>query len=1442
MDTLKQRSKRRSSPRKTPYARPEGSPSHTKEAPSFQTRIMRFLAPWLSDETVNNQDNETDKADNKTLEDTLEDTTLDHHITEAAEAAEDEQDSEHTNNSIDQDESTEIIEESTLVTSTPNEDSQVTMIFSQERNMTPEPDESVGDGSMVDVTEDSSDVARQMEREESLVSGLDSDAGVDRKESRRSTRKRDSRQSTPVRTTRRSTRSQTSKLEEEIIITEETSITSAVLTTTENVVLNELRDESTENTIELPQGSQELSPKGGKKKKKGRRSTKQSKNEPEDLEQEIAQSDARIAEKIQKSQDLIAASEELLKRSEALDETTEQVLKDPKDTLMDKADVEKEEPIQQEEDEDQTFHSTKQFETNEELVEEENDESQEHLYPVLDEDAKFYPDDEEDDQENADTVKYYPESPASTKPIDVDTEDEVQTQSQDAEQERSHEAGQELEQEQDNAKKEESDDYDNITFEPPSRNPSPPAATLSSASPLHEGEEVAFSPMVLSRSPTPTPSSSTPLINERLEECQSDITPKKEHMKLSPSIKDKLPMSNLEFLAEFFKEQGGKPLTREQADRCQQLIEEAVRPFNSSTKQSSLTAVSSSQVSPPSASGHAFPSTKHVAPVQEEISLHGFITTPTHIANKATKRAAPFEIRRQNIGDLYHESKSENSQSLVLPSLDEYLEIKKYEGVDWDDLPNHVKVKRLLEWKGTEAPEVLKRRKIEERRLMREKNAEIWGRDKKDTLAEQDAQSASALKRTATTSGVFSEDEEELAPHHKKPSATSTTASAAVMIAGAKDTKAKDAPKVSSIAQKLLDIVHNDSDNASDTISVTTVEKIADNIAKPASASAQSVDITTAKESASETLKPTFLFGKSDANTTASASASASPFPIGSSTLTKPALEISSSESVFATPATVSTPTTSTATTVAPKPLFGSLPLASTPTSTATSSGFSLSTASSVTKETPKPQFNFGVTTTPSSSSVTTALPITLESSSGNESTKTTTTTTTMTTTTTFGKSSASPFGVTSNFTFGNNKSPSAAQSNATSPFGAASTGFTFSTPKSPTAEKKTTSSPFATASNTAFSFSAPKSPSAEKSTGSLFGAPSSITSNSDKSTTSPFATSGSGFSFGGPKSPTASKSTTSPFGSTGSSFSFSTSQTSTEKKSETTTTTSSFTSSNFSSFSATSGTSKPTTTPVFNFGVTPGITAAGAFGAVAGAASTLTSTKFSSPSGPSSVNPFAAITSMGLKKPEKKEENENEPEVVFVSDEEDDGEDGVEQDEDYTGDEDQYNEDEDDQHEGTGSYEGEGEEYSQEDSYEGEETNSGDEEKSADVTEDDEKIEVIQSATKPGSMFNFAPSSNPFGQAPSSSSLSTSIFSQPATVPKSPDFDFTFEPRNGTATTFSSGGFSGSGANKSRSTDNGDISDLEMSPVVAYYRDGNVDTDEGEISPLSSPVLGPQH
>ncbi len=76
---------------------------------------------------------------------------------------------------------------------------------------------------------------------------------------------------------------------------------------------------------------------------------------------------------------------------------------------------------------------------------------------------------------------------------------------------------------------------------------------------------------------------------------------------------------------------------------------------------------------------------------------------------------APFAIKRRAQDDL----RCESSTQALAPPLEDYLEIKKYAGVQWADLPPCIQARRLIVWGDIEAPEAVKRRKIEEKEKMR---------------------------------------------------------------------------------------------------------------------------------------------------------------------------------------------------------------------------------------------------------------------------------------------------------------------------------------------------------------------------------------------------------------------------------------------------------------------------------------------------------------------------------------------------------------------------------------------------------------------------------------------------------------------------------------------------------------------------------------------------
>ncbi|KAF9177626.1 hypothetical protein BGZ50_008512 [Haplosporangium sp. Z 11] len=841
------RSKRQASSRKAPYIRPEAGSSNSAagssdqldnktRTPSWRKRLERFIIPWRQDSS----DSESE--------------------TENAEDTEQVQEEHETNGSVDQPtESIEIEMESTIeliqvteetsetigpqdeddaAPAPPMDDSQTTLVAPSLEFSSVSPDGSVvGDG------DDQDDHRQQLEREESLISGQDSDAGIERKEQTQSKRKRGSRSSTPVRSTRRTTRSQAARVDDVVTmkVAEEPSVEDNTPVEQETATLESTREIMDEPMAELtipaveiteePVAIQNTEPtkgKGGKKKKKGKKGSKRrNKDEVEELKQELIESDARIAEKIQESQDLIDASQELLQKSAQLDDAAEHVLLE--DNMQDPFS----EPQDDEdgEEDDQTFHSTTQFEAAE-AVEDEEKETEEPRYPVIDyEETKYYPPEEEDEEESADTVKYYPpDSPAAEETPEVEGENMA------LEQEMGQEPGQgstltEYVEALDTTYDVDSEGRDN--------SPSPLAAESVLESELVNPEEYEFSPMQ-SRSSSPLLKISTPSsLKERFVDCPPIITPKTEktrRISLSPEPTPTTahPSDNIAVLANFFNQQKGHLLTRKQYEFCRQLIDEAVIPPKNKAWLHGEDGVSfrtpsnaphmETQIKPQVAATVEQPPPPQPTsiPSMDDATTSAPSSGPVPVVSqrvmattsvRTVRPIIPFEVKRQAVSDLYHEAKENSPKRPRLPSKEEYLELKKYEGVEWDDLPNHVKVKRYLEWRGTEPPEVVKKRKLEERQLMKEKNAEVWGRDEKSKDSGLATQTVSALKRTVSTSGIFSDEEDGDNSAHKKtltkPAAPQATLPIAVSAAVDEvvEKAQESVTKVSSVAQKLLDIV-----------------------------------------------------------------------------------------------------------------------------------------------------------------------------------------------------------------------------------------------------------------------------------------------------------------------------------------------------------------------------------------------------------------------------------------------------------------------------------------------------------------------------------------------------------------------------------------------------------------------------------------------------------
>ncbi|KAG0017693.1 hypothetical protein BGZ80_008026 [Entomortierella chlamydospora] len=977
--TQTRREKRYSSHRMSPYARQENNSrtdiasleDQTDDAPTLGLRLTRFLNPWHKEK----RDSELPPPKLDTEETIVVEETKE---VESIKMQEEENATNILVSKVETHEVVEYLEEN----GTSNSFSQTTIVASsQEVSSTPE-------GSIADIAEDFQDIKRRHDRDESAISGHDSDSTADRRRSKRKLR------SSVTQPTRRTTRSLAAKVEEDA--NREESATPDP----------ESISSETGPATEQPKEEQpEISKSKSGKKKKGKQPKKGITEEIEEIEKETAEQSERIAEEIRKSEEIIKESESLGSELNDLEKTTDEILHHDKSPFSQVS--EEVQSVAGAEDDDQTFHSTTQFEAMDTAGGEEGGD-EEQLYPNIEMDAVYYePEDGDGEDEDADTVKYYPpESPVTERVQDIEVVEEEQAQEKSGgipEQVEMLEAP-----------------YDSDSLDDSNRSPSPPAAVSVPESFLIGSEEFEFSPMQ-SRSPSPRPREPTSPQSEHFVDCPSIVTPKAEKTKVEPVSWNELgmhPVHNIDFLEAFFRRQKGHLLTPMQADYCCQLIMDSVipssntkwvsgedgvsfrNPFAVRSQESPIKNLSSSDLKP------ALTATQDT-PVE---------STETSKADKLAKRPAPFTITRQPTGVT-----EEAPKLRPLPPLDEYLEIEKYKGVEWDDLPSHVRVKRYLEWKGTESPETAKKRRMEERERMRKENAEFWARREK---AEAEALVSVApgirSKRKASVSESPSDEEHETFGRKRTTDkATNAVASPAISILASPVTATKsigdaseidqNAPRAQTVAEKILAIVRKDAKEGE--------EKKAES--EPVSSLAPSAEPS--KPSAQlKSAVPTFDFGVA----------------------TKASTE-GLSTSVFRAAASNNIDNS-------PQSLFGgatSVAPSITPSSTAPSFSFSTPKSDSTPKnEVPtsvKPLFNFGV-------------PSSLPSAP-------TTTTSNFATTSTLASKPTSPWGTPS----GSNKDNSGASS---SPWGAS--------PGSDKGTAKTTTSPWGMPTSSSFSFTAPKQPS----------------------------------------------------------------------------------------------------------------------------------------------------------------------------------------------------------------------------------------------------------------------------------------------------------------------------------------------------------------------------
>ncbi|KAF9988704.1 hypothetical protein BGZ75_008728 [Mortierella antarctica] len=867
----------------SPYARPKEASNtlrrHKKTpTPYWKKRFARFINPWRA------ETDDEDEVEASAVENGVDGSSAGQEDTEQQDASSG-QPEENTDarDVAESDEATEEMrtQDEIAIPTFPTESSSMTLVESSFELAVTSDDSFMGD------EETTADGTRQQDREESLVSGQDSDSMPDLRDSKSTKLKRDSRSSTPVRSTRRTTRSQKARADDDPSPEKSTSLAeqeSAALGAESEVVSEPIQElgaeslisenQSTQDTITSEEQAEPTKPKGGKKKKKGKKRSKKGEVEGqvEELEKEIAQSNDRIAEKIQETEALIEASEELLQDTTLMDEGTTHPLNDSKGPFSEEQDAD--EPVDMAEDDDQTFHSTTQFDPAD------DGEDEDPRYPVIEYDDLRYA----AEDENADTVKYYPPSPfAQEEPETVET------------------GVQDISDYQGDRVEYQEGTYDVDATDGSEQSPSPP---LAESLQFMDSEEIEFSPMQspqLTAAPEPTtqpskdirlstpiPEPTTPSSKEHFVDCPPIVTPKKPE-----PIREKFstPSSEINFtttdvpdlLARFFKNKSRKgkqlTLTHNQALACHRLIEEAA-------------AESKDDAWDHSEDGVSF-RTQSTVPRQEtpikivKADNPEQVSTPTVVASHSQLLAvgdsprqgpapkiarkpqasialrevgpvAPFRIKRRAEDDL----RSQSSKQELAPSLEDYLEIEKYAGVQWDDLPQFIQTRRLIIWGDTDAPDTVKRRKIEEKEQVRTRNIEIKAleKEKREKLAREDQAAKEArdakilldneddgrtqqrskrdhtlLKPAVARSSVASvaaadnaEDASDMSEdrdvskkqkssksdHNLLKPAVALASVASVAAAAVAEHSAENAPDVSSVAKKILDIIGKSSTKA----------------------------------------------------------------------------------------------------------------------------------------------------------------------------------------------------------------------------------------------------------------------------------------------------------------------------------------------------------------------------------------------------------------------------------------------------------------------------------------------------------------------------------------------------------------------------------------------------------------------------------------------------
>ncbi|KAF9326495.1 hypothetical protein BG006_010084 [Podila minutissima] len=235
-------------------------------------------------------------------------------------------------------------------------------------------------------------------------------------------------------------------------------------------------------------------------------------------------------------------------------------------------------------------------------------------------------------------------------------------------------------------------------------------------------------------------------------------------------------LNNLEWLSVFFRRRKDQLLTHKQAELCRRFIDDTTKDTNDKKK-------------------HALEGFHN-----ESVSLRRSTSSSTQTESTEFGYAAPTKT------DI-----TQKSAKPLAPPMNEYLEIAKYQGVEWDNLPRSVRVKRFLQWHGKEPPEIVWQREQEARAKARVENEKMKAQQKADKAS----QDTSPLKRNVEESDV-SQEQEEQEQRSVKKAATAKTKEA---LEGSTPETPVEAPvetvkaPLSSVAKKLLEIAGNKDDD-----------------------------------------------------------------------------------------------------------------------------------------------------------------------------------------------------------------------------------------------------------------------------------------------------------------------------------------------------------------------------------------------------------------------------------------------------------------------------------------------------------------------------------------------------------------------------------------------------------------------------------------------------